>query len=200
MTGRDIPALLGIFACVLLATALTWWLAERAFEYFRPAEDEGEKTGKDKGIKAIQSLALATVVGFASPAHSQTLDLQVACSVQAKKTFQEYSAEDRLESAKVGMSTLSIDYRSHYNTKINRCLILTDKTSLTGGGQTSTSVILWDVLERRTYAIWLWQSHPAKKYREVPPISCELTRSFNDKKNCTSREEFDAFVADYMEQ
>ena len=89
-----------------------------------------------------KSLALATVVGFASPAHSQTLDLQVACSVQAKKAFQEYSAEDRLESAKVGMSTLSIDYRSHYNTKINRCLILTDKTSLTGGGQTSTSVFV----------------------------------------------------------
>jgi hypothetical protein len=147
-----------------------------------------------------KSLALATVAGFASPAHSQTLDLQMACSVQAKKAFQEYSAEDRVESAKVGISTLSIDYQSHYNTKINRCLILTDKTSLTGGGQTSTSVILWDALERRTYANWLWQSHRTKKYWEVPPISCELTRSFEDRKNCTSREEFDAFVADYMEQ
>jgi hypothetical protein len=36
MTVRDIPALLGIFACVLVATALTWWLAMRAFEYFLP--------------------------------------------------------------------------------------------------------------------------------------------------------------------
>jgi len=34
MTARDIPALLGIFACVLAATALTWWLASTAFEYF----------------------------------------------------------------------------------------------------------------------------------------------------------------------
>ena len=36
MTGRDIPTLLGIFACVLIATALTWSLATRAFEYFLP--------------------------------------------------------------------------------------------------------------------------------------------------------------------
>jgi hypothetical protein len=34
MTGRDILTLLGIFACVLGTIALTWWLAERAFEYF----------------------------------------------------------------------------------------------------------------------------------------------------------------------
>ena len=36
MTGRDIPTLLGIFACVLVATALAWWLAARAYEYFLP--------------------------------------------------------------------------------------------------------------------------------------------------------------------
>ena len=34
MTDRDILTVLGIFACVLVATVLTWWLAERTFEYF----------------------------------------------------------------------------------------------------------------------------------------------------------------------
>jgi hypothetical protein len=34
MTDRDILTVVGIFACVLAATVLTWWLAERTFEYF----------------------------------------------------------------------------------------------------------------------------------------------------------------------
>ena len=150
-----------------------------------------------RGIVVIAALMLSGELTY--PAHSQTLDLQATCSAQARRTFLEYSAEDKAESAKLGMSTLSIDYQSHYNTKINRCLILTDKTS-SFGGRTSTSVILWDALERRNYAIWLWQIHPTKKYWEVPPISCELTRNYKDKRNCTSREEFDAFVAEHMEE
>ena len=144
-------------------------------------------------------LAFVALIGLASSADSQSLDLQATCSSQARRAFQEYSAEDKIESAKFGMYTMSIDYQSHYNTKINRCLILTEKTS-SAGGQTSTSVILWDALERRNYAIWLWQTHPTKKYWEVPPLACELVRNNRDQKNCTSREEFDAFVAEYMEE
>jgi hypothetical protein len=34
MTGRNVPTLLGIVACVLAATALTWWLAMKAIEFF----------------------------------------------------------------------------------------------------------------------------------------------------------------------
>jgi hypothetical protein len=116
-----------------------------------------------------------------------------------QKSIQEYSAEDKIESAKFGMPTMSIDYQSHYNTKINRCLILTEKTS-SMGSETSTSINLWDALERRSYANWLWKTHPTKKYWEVPPVACELARNYRDKKNCTSREEFDAFVAEYMEE
>jgi hypothetical protein len=97
-------------------------------------------------------LVLAAAIGSASAARSQSLDLQATCAAQAKRAFQEYSAEDKTESAKFGMSpAMSIDYQSHYNTKINRCLILTEKSS-TMGGQPSTSVDLWDALERRNYA------------------------------------------------
>jgi hypothetical protein len=144
-------------------------------------------------------LALVIAIGFASAAQSQTLELQATCAAQAKRSFQEYSAEDKADSAKFGMSTLNIDYRSHYNTKINRCLIVTEKMSSVGG-QTSTTVELWDALERRQYAIWLWQTHPTKKYWEVPPVACELTPNYQGKRNCTTREEFDAFVAQYMEE
>jgi len=37
MTSRDIPYLLAILACVLAATALTWWLSMKAIEYFLPS-------------------------------------------------------------------------------------------------------------------------------------------------------------------
>jgi len=36
MTSRDIPTLLAILACVLVATALTGWLSMRAIDYFLP--------------------------------------------------------------------------------------------------------------------------------------------------------------------
>jgi hypothetical protein len=34
MTRREIPTLLAILFCVLLATVLTWWLSMRVIEYF----------------------------------------------------------------------------------------------------------------------------------------------------------------------
>jgi hypothetical protein len=66
-------------------------------------------------------------------------------------------------------------------------------------GLSNTSVYLMDANERRQYAFYLWISRKDKKYWEVPPSNCELTPSLREKKLCTSREEFDAFVADYME-
>jgi hypothetical protein len=56
-----------------------------------------------------------------------------------------------------------------------------------------------DANERRQYATYLWISRQDKKYWEVPPTTCELTPSLREKKFCTSREEFDAFIASYME-
>ena len=76
------------------------------------------------GIVVIGTLMLSGSFGF--PAHSQSLDQQATCAAQAKKAFQEYSAEYKRSVAKEGVSNLNSDYQSHYNTKINRCLILTD--------------------------------------------------------------------------
>jgi hypothetical protein len=36
MTTRDIPLFLGILACALAATALTWWLAMNAMHFLQP--------------------------------------------------------------------------------------------------------------------------------------------------------------------
>ena len=87
--------------------------------------------------------------------------------------------------------------RSHYNAKINRCLILTDNTYY-DGKYLSNHVNLWDAVELRNYASWLSQTETPEYLVEV--VTCELTRNFKDKKNCTNREEFDAFIAEYMEE
>lgn len=134
------------------------------------------------GIVVIGTLILSGSFGF--PAHSQSLDRQATCAAQAKRAFQEYS-------------TLGMIGRSHYNAKINRCLILTDNTYY-DGKYLSNHVNLWDALELRNYASWLSQTETPEYLVEV--VTCELTRNFKDKKNCTNREEFDAFIAEYMEE
>ena len=134
------------------------------------------------GIVVIGTLILSGSFGF--PAHSQSLDQQATCAAQAKRAFQEYS-------------TLGMIGRSHYNAKINRCLILTDNT-YSHGNYLSNHVNLWDALELRNYASWLSQTETPEDLVEV--VTCELTRNFKDKKNCTTREEFDAFIAEYMEE
>lgn len=88
--------------------------------------------------------------------------------------------------------------QSHYNTKLGKCLMLVETTDMLGP-QASTTAYMMDANERRQYATYLWISRQDKKYWEVPPMTCELTPSLREKKFCTSREEFDTFIASYME-
>jgi hypothetical protein len=135
---------------------------------------------------------------FWCEAHGQTLDQQERCAQQARRAFQEIKAETQIANKKFGTTEISSDYQSHYNTKIGKCLMLVDTTDMVGD-ETSMSAYLMDANERRQYAFYLWISRKGKKYWEVPPTSCELTPSLREKKLCTSREEFDEFVAGYME-
>jgi hypothetical protein len=98
----------------------------------------------------------------------------------------------------VGSSLVLADYSSHYNTKHQKCLMLIEATHQLGP-TTSTTVLLTDAYERRTYAVYVWMSRTDKKYWEVPPTSCELIPSSREKRNCATHEEFDDFVAGYME-
>jgi hypothetical protein len=137
------------------------------------------------------------IISCTTLAHSQSLDFQAMCATQSRKVFQEYENEFKAGAGK--MYTVSSDYQSHYNTKLNKCLLLIEATRMLGD-QTSTSVYLSDAYERRIYANYLWISKKDKKYWEVPPTECELVPSLRNKQNCTTREEFDAFVAEYLEE
>jgi hypothetical protein len=131
-------------------------------------------------------------------AHSQSLDSQEKCASQAQKVFGEYQLEDRQVRFGSGLAITS-DYRSHYNTKLQRCFVVVEATHVLNG-QISTSVTLTDAYERRGYGDYIWMSKEEKKYWEVPPVLCELDPISQEKRFCNGREEFDAFVAEYMEQ
>jgi hypothetical protein len=135
------------------------------------------------------SVVAATLI-FTVSANAQPLDLQATCAAQARKAFNKFEPEWKNDPANKAFKTLSTDYQSHYNTKLKKCLMLITMM----GNQSQTSVYLSDAYERRIYAEYLSFSH------EVPPITCELVPSPRQKKDCTSREEFDAFVAEYMEE
>ena len=145
------------------------------------------------------SSALIVLSACITSAHAQSLDQQERCAQQARRAFQEIQAEAASTNQKLGFTPISSDYQSHYNTKSGKCLMLVE-TNTMFAGESNTSAYLSDANERRYYASYLWMSRKGKKYWEVPPISCELTASSREKKLCSSREEFDAFTANYMEE
>jgi hypothetical protein len=149
--------------------------------------------------RALATIAIGALI-FVSAGHAQTLDQQERCSMEAKRSFQEIEAKDLAEGKAVGVSQIGSDYQSHYNNKMGKCLMLVEKTSMLGGGNSSTTAYLIDANERRPYATYVWISRKDKKYWEVPPTACELDPSMREKRTCKTREEFDSFVAGYLEE
>jgi hypothetical protein len=60
-----------------------------------------------------------------------------------------------------------------------------------------TGIVLVDAFERRVYASYRWIG---KEYLEGPPDACDLIPTPQTKTHCSSKAEFDAFVAKYMEE
>ena len=152
-------------------------------------------------MKSYSLFAIAFFVG-GTTAHCQTLDQQERCAMQAKRSFQERQARDLAEQKQMGGTSqrFSSDYQSHYYTKTGKCLMLVETTEMTAFGNSATTAYLIDANEGRPYASYEWMSRKDKKYWEVPPTVCELSPSLLDKRNCKTREEFDAFVAGYLEE
>ena len=130
----------------------------------------------------------------------ENLDLQERCGTQAEKVFKQWKSEDEQEAKRLNLpalNTVSSDYQSHYNATLSRCFM----TMLATMGNGSTNKWLVDAYENRLYAFYLWMPDPkrVKKYWEMRPISCELTPSVREKRLCSSEDEYDTFVAAYMD-
>lgn len=114
--------------------------------------------------------------------------------------YQESEREDRGQSKMLGaLPTGSSAYQSHYNAKLQKCLILIEQTQSVGD-QASIGATLTDANDRRVYAVYIWLGSDTEKHSELSPIVCELIPSFGDRRICASRQEFDAFVAPFMRE
>ena len=118
-------------------------------------------------------IAIIVIASSTLMARGQSLQEQDICAKQAESTVAQLLGQGGNDGGR---------YQSHYNTKLKKCLLLFDLSNL--------SAILIDASERRPFAYYLG----------LPPVTCELTPPFQEKTSCSSKEEFDAFVAKYMEE
>jgi hypothetical protein len=151
-------------------------------------------------------IALFVMMGFVAcgtMARSQSLDIQERCASEARKAFQELEDENK---AKYNQSTLidkgGSDYQSHYNTKLDRCLMLVNRRSVLPLSENLSDQqrqsFLVDANERRYYATYVETQLAVETKPKID--TCELTPGIRRKIPCTTREEFDAFAATYLEQ
>ena len=140
---------------------------------------------------ASASVALVVVTAFISVAQSQSLDLQEMCASQARKTFQETESDYKNQPSLVEGTIVSNAYQSHYNTRLDRCLMELDRVKLVGSEFWTTSELI-DAAERREYAFY------TERGSEV--VSCVFVPRVREMTYCTSHEQFDAVVAEYMEK
>jgi len=122
----------------------------------------------------------------ATAASAQSLEQQAICAKQAKIAFQDWE-----EGSKFGNLKQQSEYRSHYNTKLNKCFFDVH-TMIVLGNNVTTSDTLVDAFEQRVYAQYIWTT-PQNNV-------CDLIPTSQTQTHCTSKEEFDAFVAKYMEE
>jgi hypothetical protein len=155
-------------------------------------------------MRKITAVLLTTgFVACGAIARAQSLDVQAQCASQARKAFQELENENRAEyKQSASMQRGASDYQNHYNTKLDRCLMLIHRRSFiplsANLSDQQRQTVLVDANERRHYAIYIETQLAAEPKPRLDV--CELIPGMRLKTVCKSRDEFDAFVAPYMEQ
>jgi hypothetical protein len=143
------------------------------------------------GRLLFAGLSVLAVLNFShhGELRAQTLQEQATCADQARKTFQEDSAEWDRENKRlnIGGQTISLDYGSHYNTKINHCLMLITWNRLLPNGRTATTEQLYDAIERHFFAGYIWSSG-AGRMGQAGVLLCQLTPFHEETKFCNSED------------
>jgi hypothetical protein len=140
----------------------------------------------------IAAVACAIAVVLHPIANAQLPDNQQKCSTEAKTAFEElrgeYNAEVKGLQLKVDVGLN--DYRHYYNSKLKRCLLLIDKNTTMVGELSHTSYLI--DTDRRMYAVYIETNGQVQ--------SCTLIQSARQTTACKRRDEFDAFVSQYLEK
>jgi hypothetical protein len=137
---------------------------------------------------AVCLIAAGTVT---SMAREQPPDPQAACAAQAEAAFAELGRESRdvLERLQVPFDLTAFDYRAHYSSKADRCLLLVRKTLAFLRASSGMSYLI-AAEDRRMYALYIDTDGKME--------TCTLIPSIAETTSCEDRGEFDAFVAGYM--
>lgn len=140
-------------------------------------------------MKAVPAL-IAILVGAPALAQQASLDLQERCAKRAESEFHKMSFQKSPEAP---------TFISHYNVKLNRCLIETFEYDVPWGVEFSNDKFVTDAYEGKLFASYVWRTRTGKKYWEVPPTTCDVTLPSGEETFCKSEEEFDNLVKAYME-
>ena len=120
---------------------------------------------------------------FERKSAKEDLALQKGCSEAAENLFNKTDFKDNKMAG----------FTNHYNKKLNKCFI--EVTSTTVQGKSSfTYRALFDVYENKMYGEYDWKTEEGKKYWEVKPFLCSML-----DQSCSTTEEFDSFVENYLE-
>jgi hypothetical protein len=112
-------------------------------------------------------------------------DFKRQCAAEADRFFKFWNNDPKSTSR----------YESHYNPSRKACfvLILDSDVSSNNPSENYLELTLFDAVERRQYAYLFKWDEP----KQLP--ICTLMPGDGENKACDSHEEFNAFVADYME-
>jgi hypothetical protein len=138
-------------------------------------------------MRSLIFIAVASILAN-GPAIAQSLKEQAACAAQAQIFHRAY---DNTASVP-GFKFYNDWYQSHYNTKLNKCLVLINQMT-NYKGQTIMTAELDDAFDRRVFANYIWNMKTGN-------VICQLTPTLDKTVTCSSKQEFDSFVAKYMEQ
>jgi hypothetical protein len=140
----------------------------------------------------IAVVACTIAVVLHSTANAQSPDPQQKCLTEAKRAFEELRREYDIEvrglqlKVDVGLN----EYRHYYNSKSKRCLLLVNKDATMVDEISHTSYLI--DTDRRMYAVYMGTNGQVQ--------SCTLIQSARQTTACKSRNEFDAFVSQYLEK
>ena len=160
---------------IAIALLLAWKVSAEMSSNHLLQNQIVELNSKLKDKSAQQTLEL----------NKQNFELQAKCSEQAQTVFLQ-----------LGYKNGGVDnFQSHYNSKINKCLMLTVSTDL---NTLSNSQNLFDAYEQKTYGTYFWMADKVKKYWEVAPKVCTLYPDMPNETLCKSTAEFNEFINSLM--
>jgi hypothetical protein len=152
-------------------------------------------------MKRIQTLLILVILFAASDALGQAsqptpptkkpqhapLSQQKVCAEEAHKAFNEFYPPDKSATAQ--------EFTSHYDTESRVCYILVHVARDAG---LTVSYTVFDAVEGRSYASYIWVNPQKKKFWEVSPAECVIYPRGGEKIQCKDSDEFDALVDKYF--